>query len=236
MCPKSLRHPQDGLVLRRELVVCRCSVRSAISMVWTRLAGSMTTNCARAGAATRRSDRTSARKVVDMTCLLLSACEPSSALDAAYAGNSRSLVRYTFTRCPSRIVMVGSRLRNRFITCARRLRGRIADAAGDDDRAIAVAVPEARSAEGLGQAADQTDRRRGAERRQVVLVHLVAQAGIADLIECRGTDRGGTCGRPASAGDGRPRPAASRRTPARASSRRAPARRRESATCWPLCE
>ena len=36
---------------------------------------------------------------------------------ATYAGNSRSLVRYTFTRCPSRIVIVGRRFRNLFMTC-----------------------------------------------------------------------------------------------------------------------
>src|SRR5882672_7368497 len=35
---------------------------------------------------------------------------------ATYAGSSMSLVRYTFTRCPSRMVIVGSLLRNRFIT------------------------------------------------------------------------------------------------------------------------
>ena len=85
---------------------------------------------------------------------------------ATYAGSSRSLVRYTFTRCPSRIVIVGSRFRNRFMTCSARLRRRVADAAGDDDRAVAVAAAEARAAEELRQAADQPDRRRGAERRQ----------------------------------------------------------------------
>ena len=102
---------------------------------------------------------------------------------ATYAGSSMSLVRYTFTRCPSRIVMVGSRLRNRFITC-------IAACAVASPTPPAMTMvrfpsplPETSTSEVLRQAADQSNRGRGSERGQVVLVDLVAEAGVADLIE-----------------------------------------------------
>ena len=102
---------------------------------------------------------------------------------ATYAGSSISLVRYTFTRCPSRMVMVGSLFRNRFITWIVSLRRRIADTARDDDGSVAIAAIQSSTSQVLGQAADQSDRRRGSERGQVVMVHLVAEAGVADLIE-----------------------------------------------------
>ena len=102
---------------------------------------------------------------------------------ATYAGSSISLVRYTFTRCPSRIVIVGSLFRNRFITCI------VACAVASPTPPAMTTVrlpsplPETSASEVLGQSADQPDRRRGSERGQVVLVHLVAEAGVADLIE-----------------------------------------------------
>ena len=79
--------------------------------------------------------------------------------------------------------MVGSRFRNRFITCS------VACAVASPTPPAMTTVrlpsplPKTSTSQVLGQSADQADRGRRSERGQVVLVHLVAQAGVADLIE-----------------------------------------------------
>jgi len=65
----------------------------------------------------------------------------------------------------------------------RSLRSRIADTARDDDGSVSIAATQTSTSQVLGQAADQSNRRRGPKRGQVVMVHLVAEAGVADLIE-----------------------------------------------------
>src|SRR5690349_19922247 len=55
-----------------------------------------------------------------------------------------------------------------------RLGSRVARAAGDDQRAISIAVAESKSTERLCQAADQADSSGGAERGPVVVVHAVS--------------------------------------------------------------
>ena len=65
----------------------------------------------------------------------------------------------------------------------RRLRSRIANTAGHDHRPVRRRRPKTDIAQGLSEAADEADRSGCAERRQVVLVHAVAQARIADLVQ-----------------------------------------------------
>ena len=65
----------------------------------------------------------------------------------------------------------------------RGLRRGVADVAGDDDRSIAAAPTEPGGAEALREAGDEADGGRRAERGLVVLVHLVAQAGVADVVQ-----------------------------------------------------
>ena len=62
-----------------------------------------------------------------------------------------------------------------------------------------------------------------------MVVHPVAQPGVADLVQSPELVERHACCRPASGGGGRRRPVASRRAPAPAASRRARARRPESA-------
>ena len=70
-------------------------------------------------------------------------------------------MRYTFTRCPSRMVIVGSRFRNRFITC-------IAACAVASPTPPAMTMvrfpsplPETGTSQVLRQSADQANGRRG---------------------------------------------------------------------------
>ena len=84
------------------------------------------------------------------------------------------------------------------MTCIAGLRRRVADAAGDDDRAVArrrcrsPALPRY-----CDEAADQPNGRRRAERGQVVLIDLVAQAGVADLVQADELVEAVACCRPA---------------------------------------
>ena len=79
--------------------------------------------------------------------------------------------------------MVGSLFRNRFITCI------VACAVASPTPPAMTTVrlpsplPKPSTSQVLRQPADQANRGRGSERGQVVLVDLVAQAGVADLIE-----------------------------------------------------
>ena len=83
-------------------------------------------------------------------------------------------MRYTFTRCPSRIVIVGSRFRNRFITCIV-----ACDVASPTPPAMTTvrSSPSPRPRPALprycDKPADQADGGSGAERRQVVLIDVV---------------------------------------------------------------
>ena len=79
----------------------------------------------------------------------------------------------------------------------RGLRRRVADAASDDDRSVPIAAAEAGTSEVLREAADQANGRRRAERRQVVVIDLVAQAGVADLVQAQELVEAVACGRPA---------------------------------------
>src|SRR4051812_4230394 len=65
----------------------------------------------------------------------------------------------------------------------RGLRCGVADAARDDNRSIPVAASESGASEVLREAADQANGRGRAERGQIVLIDLVAQSGIANLVE-----------------------------------------------------
>ena len=69
------------------------------------------------------------------------------------------------------------------MTWARRLAGGVADAAGDDDGAVRIRAAEAGGADELAEPRDQPHGRRRAKRGQVVLVHAIAQARVADLVE-----------------------------------------------------
>src|SRR5512137_1318885 len=55
--------------------------------------------------------------------------------------------------------------------------------AGDDDRPPTVRLSETGRAEVLREAGDEPDRGRGAEGREIVLVHFVLQSGVTQLIE-----------------------------------------------------
>src|SRR5262245_41881373 len=65
----------------------------------------------------------------------------------------------------------------------RSLGGGVAHAAGDDNRPVSIATAESGTAQVLREAADQANSRSRAECRQKVMVDLVAQSGIADLVE-----------------------------------------------------
>ena len=71
------------------------------------------------------------------------------------------------------------------MTCIAGLRGGIGGAARDDDGAVARCRENPARADELSEPADQADGRGGAERGQVVLVDLVAQPGVANLIQAR---------------------------------------------------
>ena len=87
---------------------------------------------------------------------------------------------YTLMRCPSRIVTVGSRLRNRSRTRVARLR----DAGGD---ALAIGVEGGRVEPDAGlplrEAGDRPERERHPKDLRVVPIDLIAQAEVADLVE-----------------------------------------------------
>src|SRR5512134_2778781 len=65
----------------------------------------------------------------------------------------------------------------------RGLRSGVANASRDHDRSVSIAAAESCTAQVLRETADQTNGRCRAERREKVMVHLVAQSGIADLVE-----------------------------------------------------
>ena len=79
--------------------------------------------------------------------------------------------------------MVGSLLRNRFITCIAACA--VASPTPPAMTMVRFPSPLPRPAlpKVLGQSADQSNRSRGSKRGQVVMVHLVAEAGVANLIE-----------------------------------------------------
>jgi hypothetical protein len=63
------------------------------------------------------------------------------------------------------------------------LRRGIRGTAGNDNGAVTVAAGKARRAEPLGETADEPDGAGRAERRPEVVIHLVAKAGVADLVQ-----------------------------------------------------
>src|SRR5581483_649150 len=65
----------------------------------------------------------------------------------------------------------------------RGLRCRVAHAARNDNRSVPVAAAESGASEVLREAADQANGRSRAERGQIVLIDLVAQSGIANLVQ-----------------------------------------------------
>ena len=65
----------------------------------------------------------------------------------------------------------------------RGLRGRVADAAGNDHGAAAGPAAQSRAAEELREPGEQPDGGRRAEGGLVVLVHLIAETRVADLVE-----------------------------------------------------
>ena len=67
----------------------------------------------------------------------------------------------------------------------RGLRRRVANAASDEDRSVPIATADAGTSEVLREAADQANGRRRAERRQIVVIDLVAQAGVTNLVQFR---------------------------------------------------
>ena len=79
--------------------------------------------------------------------------------------------------------MVGSLLRNRFITCIAACAVASPTPPAMTIVRFAIAAAQASTSEVLGQSADQSNRGCRSERGQVVVVHLVAEAGVADLIE-----------------------------------------------------
>ena len=95
--------------------------------------------------------------------------------------------RYTLMRCPSRIVTVGRRFRNRSSTRALDCETLAADALaiGVERRGV-----EADAALPLREAGDGPEGERHAEDLRVVPIHLIAQAEIADLVEAVERGRG----------------------------------------------
>ena len=98
-------------------------------------------------------------------------------------------VRYTLTRWPSRMVMVGRRLRNRFIVWA--VAWLVASPTPPAMTIVRSPSPAKPALpEELAQPGDQTHRGGRAERGQVVLIHLIAESGVADLVEADELIRG----------------------------------------------
>ena len=65
----------------------------------------------------------------------------------------------------------------------RRLGCSIANTASDDHRAVPVSCTQADVAQVLAKASNETHRSSGAERCQVVVVHLVTEPRIPNLVE-----------------------------------------------------
>ena len=94
-------------------------------------------------------------------------------------------------------MIVGSRFKNRFMTC--RPAWAVASVAPPAMTTVRSPVPLAETgrAEELREAADEPDGRRGAERGEVVLIDAVAQAGVADLVQAEELVQAERAARPA---------------------------------------
>ena len=174
-----------------------------------RFAGSITTSCARAR---WRPSNSTSRHANQIRRHMVSSSSELPKAGATYAGNSRSLVRYTFTRCPSRIVIVGRRFRNRFMTCSV-----ACDVASPTPPAmITVRSPSPRPSPALPRYCDSPLINPTAAAApnvdEVVLVDAVLADRRRRSGSARGIGRGGTSGRPASAAGERRRPVAFRRS------------------------
>src|SRR6185295_2489428 len=151
-----------------------------MSVVWIRLAGSMTASCAWAGGATR----------LTIVTINRSRRNIKSSLSERVRRPRRHVCRQLDIAGEIHLHAVslpdGDRrkpVEKPIHHLERRLRRCVADPTSDDDCSIAITAAQARASEILGEPADKADRCRRSERGQVMLVDLVAETGIADLVE-----------------------------------------------------
>src|SRR4051812_2668015 len=151
-----------------------------MSVVWIRLAGSMTASCAWAGGAMRLTIVTinrSRRNIGSSLSEWIRRTRRHVCRQLDIAGE----IHLHAVSLPDRDC--GKPIEKPVHHLERRLRRRVADSAGDHDRSIAIAPVQSSASQVLGKPTDESDRSRRSERGQVVLVDLVAETGIADLIE-----------------------------------------------------
>src|SRR5580765_6784776 len=148
-----------------------------MSVVWTRLAGSMTASWAWAGGAMRLTIVTINRSRRNIESSLSERVRRPRRhvcrqLDIAGEVHLHA-VSFPDGDCRKPIEKPVHHLH-------RSLRRRIADTTGDDDRSVPIATPETSTSQVLGQSADQSNCGCSSECGQVVVIHLVAEAGVPD--------------------------------------------------------
>src|SRR5882672_2883655 len=143
-----------------------------MSVVWTRLAGSMTASCACAGGAMR----------LTIVTINRSRRNIESSLSERVRRPGRHVCRQLDIAGEIHLHAVslpdgdcGKPVEKPVHHLERRLRRRVADSACDDDCPIAIAAAQTGTSQVLGKPTDQADRCRCSERGQVVLVHLIAE-------------------------------------------------------------
>src|SRR3954466_11000426 len=143
-----------------------------MSVVWIRLAGSMTASCAWAGGAMRLTIVTINKSRRNIESSLLERVwrtrrHVCRQLDIAGEIDLHA-VSLPDGDCRKPVEKPVHHLE-------RRLRRGVADSTGDHDCSITITAAQARASQVLGEPTDEADRCRCSERGQIVLVHLVAE-------------------------------------------------------------